>query len=578
MTRIPADPPSFVPDAVAGLCDAHRALLRAVPGGVVRRAPAPDGKVAVVVGGGSGHYPAFAGYVGAGLADAAVVGNVFASPSARQVCDVSRAAHRGGGVLLAFGNYAGDVLNFGLAAERLRADGIDTRVLAVTDDIASAPADRAAQRRGIAGDVVVFKLAGAAAEAGRDLDEVEHVAASANDRTRSFGVAFAGCTLPGAPEPLFTVPDGQMGVGLGIHGEPGIADHPLAAAPELARLLVDRLLADAPADAGGRAAVLLNGLGATKYEELYVLWRHVAERLRAAGLEPVGPEVGELVTSLDMAGCSLTISWLDEEAERLWLAPAETPALRTVAAPAAWDGPTPPAEAPADPAPAFPAACDASVAAADRVVAVLGAVADALAEAEPELGRIDAVAGDGDHGRGMAAGSAAAVEAAAAARDAGAGAAAVLAAAADAWADRAGGTSGALWGVGLRAAAAALDDARPAGAAAASGAVDAALAGVVRLGGARPGDKTLVDALGPLAETLAAEVAAGSSLPRAWRAAAERATRAAQETAALTPRLGRARPLAERSVGHPDAGAVSVALCARTVADALDPEGDHRDG
>jgi dihydroxyacetone kinase len=183
-------------------------------------------------------------------------------------------------------------------------------------------------RRGVAGDIFVFKVAGAAAEAGLNLDEVERLARLANARTVSFGVAFAGCTLPGAREPLFAVLAGRMEIGLGIHGEPGVAEEPIVSATLLAQRLTDRLVAERPADAGGRVAVLLNGLGATKYEELFVLWKGVEAALKAHGLAIVAPEVGELVTSLDMAGCSLTLAWLDHGLESFWTAPADYAALR----------------------------------------------------------------------------------------------------------------------------------------------------------------------------------------------------------------------------------------------------------
>jgi dihydroxyacetone kinase len=580
VTRIVSATDSFANEALAGFCDLYGEFVRPVPGGVVRSTVTPRGKVAIVIGGGSGHYPAFSGYVGPGLADAAVVGNVFASPSARQVSDVARAAARGGGVVLAFGNYAGDVLNFGVAAERLRADGIDTRIIAVTDDIASAPAERANERRGVAGDVVVVKVIGAAAEGGYDLDGVMRVARIANDRTRSLGVAFAGCTLPGASEPLFTVPAGQMGVGLGIHGEPGIVEQPVVPASELAELLVDRVLGEAPAGASPRATAILNGLGSTKYEELFVLWRHVAHRLRAAGVELVRPECGELVTSLDMAGCSLTVSWLDEETMELWNAPAQSPALRRGAAIEVEPGGRVTAgsdlhevTAGADGGDAWPEATAESAAAGARLADLLGDVAAALAAAAHELGRIDAQAGDGDHGIGMQTGSEAAFAAAVLACDGGAGVASVLAAAGDAWADQAGGTSGALWGVGLRACSGVLSDRADVTPDRVALGVRTALDRVTELGGAKLGDKTMVDALEPFVATLEAELRDRIALPRAWRSAAEAANRAADATAELEPRIGRARPLAERSLGHPDAGAVSLALCARAVADAIDPDG-----
>ena len=220
MTTVFDDPADFADEALDGFVAANRRYVIRVDGGVVRSTESPAGQVAVVIGGGSGHYPAFAGLVGTGLAAAAACGNLFASPAAGQVYRVVKAAESGGGVLLSYGNYAGDVLHFGQAQQRLNAEGIDTRTVLVTDDIASAPVEEIEKRRGIAGDLTVFKVAGAAAEAGLDLDEVERLARKANDATRSIGVAFAGCTLPGADEPLFTVPAGKMSLGLGIHGEP----------------------------------------------------------------------------------------------------------------------------------------------------------------------------------------------------------------------------------------------------------------------------------------------------------------------------------------------------------------------
>ena len=567
MTCIHDHPEVFATTAIAGFASLNARTVRAVTGGVVRATATPEGKVAVVVGGGSGHYPAFAGFVGPGFADAAVAGDVFASPSAHGVAHVSRLAHRGGGILLGFGNYAGDVMNFGLAAERLRSEGIDVRILPVTDDVASAPAEQPEKRRGVAGDLVVFKIVGAAAEAGCTLDEVERIARQANARTVSFGVAFTGCTLPGATEPLFTVPEQRMGIGLGIHGEPGISEEAILPAKDLAKLLVDRLLAEKPATSNGRVAVLLNGLGCTKYEEMFVLWVSIEAALKAAGLSIVAPEAGEFVTSLDMAGCSLTLTWLDDELEKYWLAPCDAPVLRRGSI------------IPTQPVPAlceepeeklvFAPASEVSRANGKCIAALLAEMAQTLREAEEELGRIDARAGDGDHGQGMTRGSAAAADAAAKATAAGAGAASVLATAGDAWADRAGGTSGALWGLALRTWSSALSDVDGLTPQSVAAGAEAGLQAIVRLGRAQVGDKTLVDAYDPFAKTLSAQAAAGQSLAVAWGAAAQAATAAAEATAQLAPKLGRARSHTARSLGYPDAGAVSLALCARLIAGAL---------
>ncbi|WP_432574788.1 dihydroxyacetone kinase family protein [Kineococcus sp. SYSU DK005] len=569
MTKIFGDPSSFVDDAMAGFTDLYAQYVQPVPHGVVRSTATPEGKVAVVVGGGSGHYPAFAGYVGPGLADGAVCGNVFASPSTRWVYDVAKAANRGGGVVLGFGNYAGDILNFGLAAERLRAEGIPAELLVVTDDVASEGQGANGQRRGIAGDVVAFKIAGAAAEAGYDFDGVVRVSRHANDLTRSMGIAFAGCTLPGESEPLFTVAKGHMGVGLGIHGEPGISEEPIGSPEEIAELLVQRVLDGKPAGAPdtGRITVLVNGLGSTKYEELFLLYGPIAKRLRAAGYEIVAPQVGELVTSLDMAGASLTVTWLDEELETLWSAPAQCPALSV--GPVIETTPAPVYQVPEDEVADYSGTPAEAAEAGQKVAALIEAVRDALKDAEAELGRIDAIAGDGDHGTGMVNGSVAAAQAARRAADAGAGAAATLAAAGGAWADRAGGTSGVIWGVLLHAFADQLGDtAAPTAQQVAAGA-SASVEAVQRLAGARVGNKTMLDAQVPFAEALAERVGAGDDLKTAWAAAAQASTAAAEATKDLRPQIGRARPLAERSLGHPDAGAVSLALVTRTVADRL---------
>jgi dihydroxyacetone kinase len=571
MTLILNTREEFAEQSLAGFVSANAARVRPGPGGVVRATRRTAGKVAVVVGGGSGHYPAFAGLVGTGLADGAVCGDVFASPSTRQVMDICRAVDQGAGVFLSFGNYAGDVLNFGAAAARLKAQGMPIGVLAVTDDVASAAPGEEHRRRGVAGDLVVFKIAGAAAEAGFDLAGVTAMATRANDRTRTFGVAFDGCTLPGAEEPLFTLPDRTISWGLGIHGEPGIGEGSLPSADGLAAEMVLRVLDAAPCDAGNRVAVIVNGLGSVKYEELFVLWHSVEQLLLEVGLEVVAPEVGELVTSLDMAGCSLTVTWLDDDLEPLWLAPADSAAFRrTLPEPADL---TPVAESTRTAA-VVPAASDAGRRAGSGVLAALEAIGELLRDLEDELGRLDAIAGDGDHGRGMARGSGACRAAARLAVEAGADGPTVLRHGAEAWADRAGGTSGALWGAGLLAVAELLPaDAAVSDKDIARGVV-AAWQAVTTIGGAQVGDKTLVDALEPFATTLSAGVEAGTGLASAWSVAVEAADWAAAATADIAARMGRSRVLGEKSLGTPDPGAISLAACMRALLPVLDSR-DH---
>ena len=558
---------AFKDEMIDGLVAAYGRHLRRVPlsAGVVSVAAPAPGRVSTIVGGGSGHYPSFAGLVGPGFADAAVCGDIFTSPSAEQVYRTIRAVDGGAGVLMLFGNYQGDVMHFGLAADQARArDGIDARIVLVTDDIASAPVDQVSRRRGIAGDFFVFRAAASAAHRGDSLDDVEAIARRANDLTRSIGVAFDGCTVPGRSEPLFTVPDGSMVLGLGIHGEPGILTIPRTGAKELAGLLVERLLAERPAG-GNRARILVNGLGKVKYEELFILYLSVAAEFERAGVELSEPEVGEFVTSLDMAGCSVTVVWTDAELEALLSTPVATPGyVRPGAVPGADQPPRPlgiSADQLSSERVAFP---DAELSASGRTARqVLSAIADRLHELESHLGDLDAIAADGDHGTGMTRGIDGAV---AASRTAGPDAAAVLRAGGMAFADAAGGASGALWGKGLTTVADYLavgSDECP-DATTFAAAFQAVLEGVTRLGGAKVGDKTMVDALDPFVRTFSESAARGADLVGAWREAADAAAAAAKATADIPARRGRASWLADRSLGTPDPGAISLSECLLT--------------
>ncbi|MBC7596265.1 MAG: dihydroxyacetone kinase family protein [Kineosporiaceae bacterium] len=577
MTRLWNDPAAFADDMVNGFVRANGRWVRAVFGGVSRSTRSTGPEVALVIGGGSGHYPAFAGLVGPGLAHGAAMGNLFASPSAHQIESVVRASEQGEGVLLSYGNYAGDVLHFTAAQEAVRADGIDCRTVVVTDDIFSAKPDEKNKRRGIAGDLTVFKIAGAAATSGYDIDGVERVAVLANERTRSMGVAFTGCTLPGADEPLFSVPEGRMAIGLGIHGEPGIDETDIPSADGLAELFVERLLAhaevpDAVTVNEARVVPILNGLGSVKNEELYVVFARIAELLEAAGITIVDPQVGEFCTSFDMAGASLTLLWLDEELELLWNTPADTPAFRTgtvdldllqhVHSSAQEKN----AEEP------IPLSSIDSRRAAAQLLTALSAVRDVIAENADELGRLDAIAGDGDHGIGMKRGSIAAAETAASVLEQNAGAQTLLTRAADAWSDRAGGTSGALWGVILHALGNALTDTQPVTPIAVAAGVSAARKAVMDFGKAAVGDKTMVDAFVPFADALAERVGAGDTLTNAWGAASAAALEGAETTKGLMPTMGRARSHGRKALGVIDPGAVSFALIVERVHQVLTGE------
>ena len=568
MTHVFNDPETFKEGVLAGFAAAHPEYVERVPdaSGFRRKDGPLAGKVSLVIGGGSGHYPSYNGVVGPGFADGAVLGDIFAAPSAEQVYRIARAANGGAGVVLGFGNYAGDRLNFGVAADRLRADGVDVRVVWVTDDVASASREQAHERRGIAGTFTVYKVAAAAAEGGCDLDEVERVMRHANASTHSFGVAFSGCTLPGAVDALFHVDGGKMDFGLGIHGEPGISTSASMPASELAERLVETVLAERPAGVDGRAAVLLNGLGATKYEELYLLWGEVEPRLRDVGIELIQPEVGELVTSLDMAGCSLSVTWLDDDLERWWRAPADTASFRRGTASLEQRFTV---RATTTEVTTAAKTVDASAesrrdaAVVRRAISVLDAT---VHEHKERLGEMDAVAGDGDHGIGMCRGARAAAQAAHATEG---GVGEALTAAGTAFGDRAGGTSGILWGLLLQTLGEDLGDQEAVTSQSLARAMRAATSKVQEFGRAEPGDKTIIDALLPFVAELESGAASGDSLPSVWADAAAACSDAAEATAPMVPRVGRARPLAERSVGTPDPGAISLALIVTAIGDEI---------
>lgn len=330
MTHILNSPQSFKDDFVEGLTLAYPQYVERIPSASgIRATGAPfQGQVSVLIGGGSGHYPAFAGLVGPGLATGAAIGDVFTSPSSEQVYRCARGLDGGAGVVFSYGNYSGDVMNFDMAADRLADEGVSVKTVLVTDDVASAPIQRSSDRRGIAGGFCVFKVLGAAAAAGWSLEEVAELGTRANARTRSIGIAFHGCTLPGSKGPMFVVEEDKMELGLGIHGEPGVQTVSRLDAKSLARLLLEQLLVEAPRESDGRVAVVMNGLGSTGYEELFVLYAATAGLLEAGGLRVEHCEVGEMVTSLDMAGCSLTLLWLDDELARYYLAPAAAAGYR----------------------------------------------------------------------------------------------------------------------------------------------------------------------------------------------------------------------------------------------------------
>ncbi len=328
MKKIINEPERFVDEMVEGLLLAHPDLLR-VPGSdprVLVRADSPQpGKVGIVTGGGSGHLPLFKGYVGAGLCSGVAIGNVFSSPSSQQCAEATLAVDGGAGVLYLYGNYGGDVFNFDLAAELVELEGVTTRTVLGRDDVASQPRERKLDRRGVAGIFFAYKAAGAAAERGDSLDEVAAVAEDVVEHTATMGIGLSPTILPTTGAPSFELADGEMEVGIGIHGEPGIHRGPLRTADEIADDLVGPLVADLDLTAGDRVAVLVNGMGATPLEELYVLYRAVHGLLAGRGVTVAKSYVGEYATSLEMAGASISLLELDDARLELLRAPAKSP-------------------------------------------------------------------------------------------------------------------------------------------------------------------------------------------------------------------------------------------------------------
>lgn len=331
MKKILNQPADYVDETLEGLVLAHPRAFRRLgdDGRVIARAGgAVKGKVGLVTGGGSGHLPVFLGYVGEGLLDACAVGNVFAGPRASDCQEAARAADGGAGVLQLYGNYGGDRMNFDMAQELLELEGLEVRSVRVSDDVASAPVAERAKRRGVAGLVFAYKIAGARAAAGGTLAEVAAAAQKAADACRSIGVALTPCVIPESGKASFEIADDEVEFGMGIHGEPGIWRGKLKSADALTREMLDRVLEELPLARGDRVAVLVNSLGATPVEELYIMYRTVAATLAAKGATPVMPLVGRYATSMEMAGASLTLMPLDAELERLLAAPADCPFWR----------------------------------------------------------------------------------------------------------------------------------------------------------------------------------------------------------------------------------------------------------
>ena len=328
MRKLMNAPSRFVDDMLEGIYASYPDRLTYVAGDLrclvsTRR---KKGKVALATGGGSGHLPLFLGYVGDGMLDGCAVGGVFQSPSAEQILNVTRTIHGGEGVLYVYGNYSGDIMSFDMAAELAAMEGIRVETVIGNDDVASAPKGREDKRRGVAGIFYIYKIAGAAAELGASLDEVKRLALKARGNVRTMGVALSPCVIPEVGRPTFELNEGEMEIGMGIHGEPGVKGKaPLKPADEVVDEIMKPILEDLPFRRGDEVSVLVNGLGATPKEELYILYRRVSQILNAEGIKVYHTYVGEFATSMEMAGASISLLRLDDELKQYLSMPANTP-------------------------------------------------------------------------------------------------------------------------------------------------------------------------------------------------------------------------------------------------------------
>ncbi|WP_345815353.1 dihydroxyacetone kinase subunit DhaK [Paraburkholderia sp. PREW-6R] len=577
MKKLINDVSAVVPDMLDGLAALNPNLSLLQNSRVVVRADAQAaaarGEVVLISGGGSGHEPAHGGYVGPGMLSAAVAGEVFTSPSTDAVLDAIRAVAGPAGALLIVKNYTGDRLNFGLAAEIARAEGIPVDMVVVADDVALAASGDHAGRRGLAGTVLVHKIAGAAAAAGRPLAEVAQIARDAIDSLATMGVALTPCTVPAAGKPGFELADDEIEWGLGIHGEPGVEKGPLQPAREIVERLLGKIIDDLSLQAGERVALLVNNLGGTPSSELNIV---ASASLRCLAERRITVErawAGTFLSALEMAGVSLSLLRVDDV--RLgWLdAAAHTSAWPALSGRVA--------QASVRPAPTEPLTFDGEKLARDAALRrVISAVCDCLIKAEPTLTDMDLRVGDGDLGISLSRGARAILhelDSYAAETKPGN----VLRGISATVRRVVGGTSGPLYSVMLLRAAVALEQPReaPTNAAGTSAtsatarhwaaAFTAGVAGLMELGGAHPGDRTMVDALKPAADALQSALASSPDIDAALNAAVDAAAEGAARTAQMQPRRGRSSYVGDRALGHVDPGAHAVALWLASIRDAL---------
>ncbi len=582
MKKIMDRPEDIVSEMCRGIVMADPKLVLDETYRVIARKEKKE-KVILISGGGSGHEPAHAGYVGTGMLDAAVCGDVFASPSQVQIYQAIRQTRTGKGTLLIIKNYSGDVMNFKNAAYLASEDGIEVDYVIVDDDIAVQDSLYTVGRRGVAGTVFVHKIAGAAAEAGASLAEVKRIAEKTASRVKSIGFALTSCTVPAKGTPTFELGGDEIEYGVGIHGEPGIRREPLQDAKTLARRMTKAVCDELQLAEGTRAAVMVNGFGATPLMELYVLYSDVAAELAARGVTIARPVVGNQMTSLDMAGASLSILALDDELEELLGRPAETAGLcvtgpledvTVLSAGAAAEE-----EKDRTDLSAFMDAAVGGTFTLPNIAFALRQMSDCIIRNEVPFCELDAHAGDGDFGMSVAKGFRQLELVWARILKENTDIGALLQDAAMVIMEHCGGASGPIWGSAFRAAGKETEGKTSLTTAEFAAMMRAALEGIQRTGersfgrGAVVGDKTLVDALSPCVDAWAEAADAGLSFREAFRTGAAAAVEGADKTKDIVARMGRAGAVGERSIGYPDAGAYALGVIFTELAEALQEAG-----
>ena len=593
MNRVINNPDLVVEDMLKGLLSAHADALAVLPDNprVVKRRDAPEaGKVGIVTGGGSGHEPAFVGYVGDGLVDAVAIGEIFSSPTAKSFLDAMRAADGGAGVACLYGNYAGDNMNVKMAIQMAAREGIHVQTVVANDDAASAAKGDEAKRRGVAGEILMWKVGGAKADQGAALANVIALAQRAIDNTRSIGIGLSACVIPAVGKANFQIEHGTMEMGIGHHGEPGIDVRPTASAADMAALMLDVVLPDLPFVRGDRVAVLVSGLGATPVMEQYILYGEIASRLQAQGIVVAWNAVGNLFTSLEMMGVTLTVMKLDDELEALMQAPCRSVGL-IVPGPAGGTSRAAFADTSSSASPPHVAKTSgagdtaqlhrrATATAAARAVVghavtlasagtLVRELIDAIVANRQYLSEIDGLIGDGDHGINMAKG----FTGCGTRLDAlGAQAQALpvaLEQLSQALMDDIGGSMGPLYGNFFIGFVNTLEPHTQLDAGLFGDALTAAVANVQSMGQAQVGDKTLIDTLVPARDAFQRAVAEGASFAAALEAMRDAAEKGKDSTEALQARIGRSARLGARSIGVLDAGATSAFLILQSMARSL---------